>query len=112
VPVLTRRARGDIVEQLEIKFVGFDKDSFNYGYTSNGKMRATAQYEGFTTFGQGDRLGFWLEYFYPSLDLTVHVYLNDVRLSKPHPEASSRASVMLHTTSSSASSSCDSHVHV
>lgn len=63
---------------LEIKFVGFDKESFNYGYTSNGKMRATTQYEDFTTYGQGDRVGFWLEYFYPGLDLTVHVFLNDV----------------------------------
>ncbi len=78
--------------QLEIKFVGFDKESFNYGYTSNGKMRATTQYEDFITYGQGDRVGFWLEYFYPGLDLTVHVFLNDVRVLPHHSGVAARVS--------------------
>jgi len=62
----------------EIKFIGYDRESYNYGYTSNGKMRGTAKYDGFPTYRQGDRLGFWLEYNSPRMDITLHVFLNDV----------------------------------
>lgn len=64
--------------QKEIKFIGYDRESYNYGYTSNGKMRGTAKYDGFPTYRQGDRLGFWLEYNSPRMDITLHVFLNDV----------------------------------
>ncbi|KAL6056588.1 F-box protein of unknown function [Balamuthia mandrillaris] len=62
----------DLNWDLTGAFVGFNEAHFNYGYTSNGKMKRE---NGFTCYGEGDRVGMWVEY--PSTSaLTLHFFLN------------------------------------